>query len=255
MHDYFHRLPRCTICQNVGFLTRDPLPTRKVPKGEKCKKPSVKDFDNYDSVYEPLTSFKPRTIRKVINLLINANNLNYVLFECTKCRVVVHARCCGGSFPTLDLTSIHTLLARFSTMPIADQQRDFLRIVKQMEWMCDYCCEEEQVRNLNQTCQICKSPSNEPEILKTVLSGGKRQYVHLFCCFWFSEVEATDLETYDRITGQELVKAKVEHKCELCGEVQGAKIKCSDRNCKVWFHPICGKARRTMHFETVAPVN
>lgn len=69
-------------------------------------------------------------------------------------------------------------------------------------------------------------------------------------------MEATDLETFDKVTGiVDIPKFKFEHKCELCGQQAGAKIKCSDRNCKVWFHPICGKARGTMHFEIVAPVN
>jgi hypothetical protein len=69
-------------------------------------------------------------------------------------------------------------------------------------------------------------------------------------------VEAAELESFDRINGVvDIPKVKIEQKCELCGEQQGAKVKCSDRNCKVWFHPICGKARRTMHFELLAPVN
>lgn len=38
MHEYFHKLPRCSICRNIGFLPRDPLPAKKLTKIEQRRK-------------------------------------------------------------------------------------------------------------------------------------------------------------------------------------------------------------------------
>ena len=132
--------------------------------------------------------------------------------------------------------------------------------------MCDYCVEEEELPNYKQTCSICKVISDAPEILKTVkqqhtVSGlGQRgdsminltkeqQYVHLFCAFWFPEVEAADLTNFDQITGVDEIQAEnFENRCALCGDARGAKLKCSDTNCFEYFHPICGKNRGVQHF-------
>ena len=87
-------------------------------------------------------------------------------------------------------------------------------MVKSLEWMCDYCVEEEQLTVSQQTCQICKVACGSPEILKVVqqqpLYSARtnminltrdNQYVHLFCTFWFPEVEAADQQALDQITG------------------------------------------------------
>ena len=42
------------------------------------------------------------------------------------------------------------------------------KMVKSLEWMCDYCVEEEELPNFKQTCTICKVISDTPEILKSV---------------------------------------------------------------------------------------
>lgn len=34
MHEYFHKIPRCSICRNIGFLPRDPMPAKKLTKIE-----------------------------------------------------------------------------------------------------------------------------------------------------------------------------------------------------------------------------
>ena len=125
--------------------------------------------------------------------------------------------------------------------------------------MCDYCVEEEELLNYQQTCNICKVISDEPEILKVVkqqhTTGRERenntinltkdqQYVHLFCAFWFPEVEAADLANFDQITGvEEIQKENFENRCALCGSSKGAKLKCSDSKCTKYFHPTCGKNR------------
>jgi len=139
MFDYFHKLPRCTICRNIGFLPRDPLPAKKLTKIEQRRKTkSIEKAkklrndildDNYDSVYDSLISFRPRTLKKILQLLLQASNLSYLLFECTKCRVTVHSKCCGGSFPTLDVESIKSLLV--STVSSNEQfGLDFLKVVR-----------------------------------------------------------------------------------------------------------------------------
>ena len=70
-------------------------------------------------------------------------------------------------------------------------------------------------------------------------------YVHLFCAFWFLEVEATDMVNLDSIVGIDEIRDEHKDKeCSLCRNKEGAKVKCSDKNCQDCFHPICGKIRR-----------
>ena len=180
MHNYFHKLPRCSICRNIGFLPRLPQPakqltkieirrkTKAIEKAQKLRMQKINGkmtIEAYETVYDGLSALKPRIVKKILSLLLQASNLNYILFECTKCRVMVHATCCGGSFPTLDVQVILNLLTNNHG---TDLIKEFLKIVKSLEWMCDYCCEEEKVLNLKQVCQICKYSSQESEILKTV---------------------------------------------------------------------------------------
>ena len=90
----------------------------------------------------------------------------------------------------------------------------YVAMYKSIEWMCDYCCEEEDKMNEHQKCQICKVISGTSEILKTLKPEGhgagqtkvinltkETEYVHLFCAFWFAEVEAEDITNLDAIVG------------------------------------------------------
>jgi hypothetical protein len=38
--------------------------------------------------------------------------------------------------------------------------------LKSLEWMCDFCVEEEAVGNCETICEICQTASDQPEILK-----------------------------------------------------------------------------------------
>ena len=114
--------------------------------------------------------------------------------------------------------------------------------------MCDYCCEEEDKDNAHQRCELCHVTSGTSEILKAVKPeflqssltkvinlATDAAYVHLFCAFWFVEIEAHDMLNFDSIIGiEELLKTNALHEgkeCGLCKATSGAKLKCSDRNC------------------------
>ena len=53
-------------------------------------------------------------------------------------------------------------------------------------------------------------------------------YIHLFCAFWFMEIEADDMSNFDQIVGiEELRKTSVLHEgkeCSLCKATTGAKL-------------------------------
>ena len=130
--------------------------------------------------------------------------------------------------------------------------------------MCDYCCEEEDKINGHQRCEICKVTTGTSEILKAarqefqsvkVINLAKEaNYVHLFCAFWFIEVEASDMINLDSIIGINNIRDEYKDKeCGLCLVKTGAKIKCSDRSCKECFHPICGKIRGNQFFQMISP--
>ena len=46
----------------------------------------------------------------------------------------------------------------------------YVAMYMSIEWMCDYCCEEEEKRCEHQKCKICKVVSGTSEILKVVRS-------------------------------------------------------------------------------------
>ena len=48
-----------------------------------------------------LSYMKPRAAKKATNMMAQASELQYLLYECSKCKVIVHAKCCGGSFPSI----------------------------------------------------------------------------------------------------------------------------------------------------------
>ena len=136
---------------------------------------------------------------------------------------------------------------------------------RSIEWMCDYCCEEEEKINGHQKCEICKVTCGTSEILKAVkpeaVNNDSRvinltkdaAYVHLFCAFWFTEVEADDKLNLDSIVGiDEIPRLHTDKQCGLCRFNSGAKLKCSDRNCQEYFHPICGKLRGNQFFQMIS---
>lgn len=96
---------------------------------------------------------------------------------------------------------------------------------KSTEWMCDYCCEEEEKVNAHQRCELCLVTSGTSEILKVVKPefdqgswakvinlANDAIYVHLFCTFWFVEIEANDMANFDSIIGlEELRKTNAPH--------------------------------------------
>lgn len=61
MHEFFHKLSRCSICRNIGFLPRDPFPAKKLSKVEqrrrtksleKAQKVRVLQEDAYETFYD-----------------------------------------------------------------------------------------------------------------------------------------------------------------------------------------------------------
>ena len=168
-----------------------------------------------------------------------------MLYECSKCAVVVHAKCCGGSFPSIHYPKIDRRLETKRKNGEKENQwfEWYTSMFRSVEWMCDYCCEEEEKVNAHQRCEICRVVSGTSEILKVVKQADMHlskvinltkdvSYVHLFCAFWFVEVEAQDIINFDSIVGIDEIKDELKDKeCSLCRNKTGAKLKCSDKSC------------------------
>lgn len=117
---------------------------------------------------------KPRAAKKAVTLMAQAAELQYMLYECAKCQVLVHAKCCFGSFPSIHYPRIDKRCEARMRM----QQKDsgtysewyawYVSMYRSIEWMCDYCCEEEEKINAHEKCEICHVASGTSEILKAV---------------------------------------------------------------------------------------
>ena len=243
------------MCNVSGFLPRDPYPLKHQKLSKKKRALSKAN----------IAYMKPRAAKKAVTLMAQASELQYMLYECSKCKVIVHAKCCGGSFPTLHYPKIDK---RFEAKMRQQQGlKDdhwyswYVSMFRSIEWMCDYCCEEEEKFNEHQKCEICRVTSGTSEILKALKPEGQSAqnkvinltkettYVHLFCAFWFAEVEAEDIDNLDAIVGIDEIRDNLADKeCGLCKAKNGKKLKCSDRNCQEVFHPICGKIRGNQFF-------
>ena len=119
---------------------------------------------------------KTRAAKRAVNLMAQAAELQYMLYECAKCKVIVHAKCCAGSFPSIHYPKIdkrHEAKLRLQQKEnggcvSSEWYSWYVSMYRSIEWMCDYCCEEEDKINGHQKCEICKVTSGTSEILKAV---------------------------------------------------------------------------------------
>ena len=63
--------------------------------------------------------------------------------------------------------------------------------------------------------------------------------MHLYCAFWFNEIEVNRNSTICGLLA--LSKYKELGACSVCKENKGCKVKCAALNCKEVMHPICAK--------------
>lgn len=65
-------------------------------------------------------------------------------------------------------------------------------------------------------------------------------WAHLVCAAWISEVLFTDTETMKLVEGcGNLPNWRYQAKCEICAQIAGACIQCSETSCKRTFHVSC----------------
>ena len=72
-------------------MPRDPYPLKPQKKRKKKRDLSIAG----------IAYMKPRVAKRAVTLMAQASELGYLLYECSKCKVIVHAKCCGGSFPSI----------------------------------------------------------------------------------------------------------------------------------------------------------
>jgi hypothetical protein len=63
--------------------------------------------------------------------------------------------------------------------------------------------------------------------------------MHVYCGFWFNEVEVTPGS--DEVSGLGALKKYTPGLCAICKENAGCKVKCAMQNCTEVMHPICAK--------------
>ena len=80
------------------MLPRDPFPMK--PLSNKKRKMAKAN------AVAGIAFMKPRAAKKAVNLMAQAAELQYMLYECAKCKVIVHAKCCAGSFPSIHYPKI-----------------------------------------------------------------------------------------------------------------------------------------------------
>lgn len=145
------------------------------------------------------------------------------LLRCTsRCQVVVHARC------------------------YADERA----IVSSGEpWECQSCAVTK--KQALRTCSLCPPRPFAGPLWRVrdpnaqFIKGG--QWAHVFCAIWFPEmnlvrapngaVESTTVAGAERFG----------HVCDICGDVQGATLRCTHGSCNVYMHASCAlEAERTL---------
>ncbi|KAF9560108.1 hypothetical protein CPC08DRAFT_708307 [Agrocybe pediades] len=143
------------------------------------------------------------------------------VLKCKKCQLRVHAGSCGA---IVDPGS-------------ADS------------WVCDLCENEEtQEASINPDCLLCPRSANEDKRKKpwppadTFLRASKptegQGWTHVLCAVFTSELTFADASRLRLVEGLNTVsRHKWSTRCCLCGEIEGAVIRCSD--CPKEFHASC----------------
>ncbi|KAJ0989001.1 hypothetical protein J5N97_007357 [Dioscorea zingiberensis] len=129
-----------------------------------------------------------------------------LFLQCEKCRVMVHARCYG------ELEPLDGIL-----------------------WLCNLC--------------RLGSPKHPPPCCLCPVTGGVMKpttdgrWAHLACAMWIPETCLLDVKKMEPIDGLNRInKDRWRLLCSICGVSHGACIQCSNRTCRVAYHPLCARA-------------
>ncbi|KAF8806889.1 hypothetical protein BYT27DRAFT_7190581 [Phlegmacium glaucopus] len=143
------------------------------------------------------------------------------VLKCKRCMFRVHAGSCGAN---VDQGSVDS-------------------------WTCELCDNEETLEaSVNHDCLLCPRAGNEEKRItpwpspETFLRACKptegQGWTHVLCAVFTPEIIFTDASRLRLVEGLNTVtRHKWSAKCCLCGEVEGAAIRCSD--CNKEFHASC----------------
>eukprot|EP00742_Colponemidia_sp_Colp-10_P007357 GILJ01007919.1.p1 GENE.GILJ01007919.1~~GILJ01007919.1.p1 ORF type:complete len:1966 (+),score=175.56 GILJ01007919.1:45-5942(+) len=85
------------------------------------------------------------------------------------------------------------------------------------------------------SCVLCP---NRDGAFKRTADG---RWAHVACALWIPEIEFGDLVDMEPIINVDAVAEwRKESLCFVCKQKQGACIRCSEPNCDITFHPLCG---------------
>ncbi|KAM0944167.1 putative [histone H3]-lysine(4) N-trimethyltransferase [Dioscorea sansibarensis] len=129
-----------------------------------------------------------------------------LFLQCEKCRVMVHARCYG------ELEPLGGIL-----------------------WLCNLC--------------RLGSPKYPPPCCLCPVTGGVMKpttdgrWAHLACAMWIPETCLLDVKKMEPIDGLNRInKDRWRLLCSICSVSYGACIQCSNKSCRVAYHPLCARA-------------
>nr|AAN75157.2 ZNF1 [Cryptococcus neoformans var. grubii] len=155
------------------------------------------------------------------------------LVRCRNCNFIAHTGCYGT-----------TLL---------DQKSD---------WECDLCVNEKTEEcHVEPHCVLCprtphlamkvKKKTAEYNLLTALKPSEGRRWAHLLCSAWTNGVEYGDAVSFKQIEGIMSIRGDIwAAACSLCGQNDGAVIKCSD--CDIQFHVSCAwQCGFTLGFEFI----
>ncbi|KAJ7255431.1 PHD-zinc-finger like domain-containing protein [Mycena haematopus] len=145
------------------------------------------------------------------------------VLKCKQCEFRAHAGACGAVVPPESVD----------------------------DWICELCQNEEtQEASLNSECLLC--PREQRGIVKKVPPGGLapesflharkttegQNWTHVLCSVFIPELTFTDASRLRCVEGlSSISRHRWTTKCSLCGDVEGAVIRCSD--CNKEYHASC----------------
>jgi len=144
------------------------------------------------------------------------------VLKCKQCEFRVHAGACGAIVPPESVD----------------------------DWICELCQNEEsQEASLNSECLLC--PRERKGVVKKVPPGGiapesflharkpteGQGWTHVLCSVFIPELTFTDASRLRCVEGLSSISRHRWTACSLCGDTQGAVIRCSD--CSKEYHASC----------------
>ncbi|EPZ35171.1 hypothetical protein ROZALSC1DRAFT_26820 [Rozella allomycis CSF55] len=99
-------------------------------------------------------------------------------------------------------------------------------------WLCRKCMVNPSIPV---SCILCP---NEGGAFKQTVD---YRWAHLFCSYWIEECCVGNAVFQEPIDNSAIPKARYKLICVLCKKKWGAPIQCSQRNCRISYHPTCAK--------------